>query len=241
MDTCLTVDTRRPKRRAVFMAHQLTTPYIKDSTELFRHYKKLAERALAQCLDEGLFTELDTESNCIAIIVKHMAEQHAPRAGKISRPPTAKSPTAIATQTEAPPKSRAELMELWESGWKYLFDALETPCRRGCDAHRLHPHRAAFRHAGHQSPDRPLFLSCRPDHLSRQTFRRPIRPMDCRHSPPQKVRRLQRQSRLWPGLAALVFKSLLPPWEHRCPRQILMLMFCSEDAMKSVPGWRSRV
>src|SRR5260370_21882189 len=55
------------------MPHQLTTSYIKDSTELFRYYKKLVERALAQCPDEGLFTALDEESNCIAIIVKHMA------------------------------------------------------------------------------------------------------------------------------------------------------------------------
>src|SRR5260370_37043536 len=55
------------------MPHQLTTSYIKDSTELFRYYKKLVERALAQCLDEGLFTALDEESNCIAIILKHMA------------------------------------------------------------------------------------------------------------------------------------------------------------------------
>jgi len=26
---------------------------------------------------------------------------------------------------EDPPKTRAELMELWERGWKYVFDALE--------------------------------------------------------------------------------------------------------------------
>src|SRR5258707_12546381 len=55
------------------MPHQLTTSYIKDSTELFRYYKKLVERALAQCPDEGLFTALDEESNCIAVIVKQMA------------------------------------------------------------------------------------------------------------------------------------------------------------------------
>ena len=29
------------------------------------------------------------------------------------------------TEFEAPPKTRSELMELWESGWKYVFDALE--------------------------------------------------------------------------------------------------------------------
>ncbi|MHB8526183.1 MAG: DUF1572 family protein [Candidatus Acidiferrales bacterium] len=55
------------------MAHQRTDSYLKDSLELFRYYKKLAERAMVQCPDESLFRALDAESNSIAIIVKHMA------------------------------------------------------------------------------------------------------------------------------------------------------------------------
>jgi len=55
------------------MAHQFTTSYLKDSIDLFRYYKKLGERAMAQCPDERLFTILDAESNSIAIVVKHMA------------------------------------------------------------------------------------------------------------------------------------------------------------------------
>ena len=53
------------------MAHEFTTSYLKDSIDVFRYYKKLAERAIAQCPDEALFTTLDAESNSIAIIVKH--------------------------------------------------------------------------------------------------------------------------------------------------------------------------
>ena len=55
------------------MAHQFSTSHLQDSVELFRHYKKLAERAMAQCPDDGLFATLDAESNCIAMVVKHMA------------------------------------------------------------------------------------------------------------------------------------------------------------------------
>ncbi len=54
------------------MAHQFTTSYLQDSISLFRYYKKLGERAMEQCPDEGLFATLDPESNSIAIIVKHM-------------------------------------------------------------------------------------------------------------------------------------------------------------------------
>ena len=55
------------------MPHQFSTSYVRDSIGLFHYYKKLGERAMAQCPDEGLFTALDAESNSIAIIVKHMA------------------------------------------------------------------------------------------------------------------------------------------------------------------------
>lgn len=107
------------------MAHQLTTSYIKDSTELFRYYKKLVERALAQCPDEGLFTALDEESNSIAIIVKHMAGNMRSRWQDFLTTDGEKPDRNRDTEFEAPPKTRAELMELWESGWKYVLGALE--------------------------------------------------------------------------------------------------------------------
>jgi hypothetical protein len=107
------------------MTHQLTTSYVKDSTELFRHYKKLVERALAQCPDEGLFISLDQESNSIAIIVKHMAGNMRSRWKDFLTTDGEKPDRNRDSEFEEPPKTRAELMELWESGWKYVFDALE--------------------------------------------------------------------------------------------------------------------
>jgi hypothetical protein len=55
------------------MALKITHSYLEDSIAVLRHYKGLAERAMAQVADEQLFTELDRESNSIAITVKHMA------------------------------------------------------------------------------------------------------------------------------------------------------------------------
>ena len=107
------------------MAHQLTTSYVKDSTDLFRHYKKLGERAMAQCPDEGLFVMLDAESNSIAIIVKHMAGNMRSRWRHFLTTDGEKPDRNRDTEFEAPPKTRAELMAMWEGGWKYLFDALE--------------------------------------------------------------------------------------------------------------------
>ncbi len=56
------------------MAHEFTTSYIQDSLEVFKAYKRLAERAIEQVTDEQLFAVLDPKRlNSIAIIVKHMA------------------------------------------------------------------------------------------------------------------------------------------------------------------------
>src|SRR5579872_4218058 len=107
------------------MAHQFSTDYIKDSASLFRYYKRLAERAMEQCPDEGLFATLDPESNSIAIIVKHLAGNMRSRWRDFLTTDGEKPDRHRDTEFEEAPKTRAEMMNLWEGGWKYLFDALE--------------------------------------------------------------------------------------------------------------------
>ena len=107
------------------MPHQFTTSYVKDSIDLFRYYKKLAERAMAQCSDENLFAVIDAESNSIAIIVKHMAGNMHSRWMDFLTTDGEKPDRNRDTEFEDAPKTRAALMELWECGWKYVFDALQ--------------------------------------------------------------------------------------------------------------------
>jgi hypothetical protein len=107
------------------MAHQATTSYLKDSIGLFHYYKKLGERAMAQCPDEGLFVTLDAESNSIAILVKHMAGNMRSRFTDFLISDGEKPDRNRDTEFENPPNTRAELMALWDRGWKCVFDALE--------------------------------------------------------------------------------------------------------------------
>jgi hypothetical protein len=107
------------------MAHQLSTSYARDSVGVFQYYKKLADRAMAQCPDDGLFTVLDAESNSIAIIVKHMAGNMRSRWTDFLTSDGEKPDRNRDAEFEAPPATRAELMEMWERGWKLLFGALE--------------------------------------------------------------------------------------------------------------------
>ena len=107
------------------MPHQLTTSYLKDSIDLFHYYKKLAERAMAQCPDAALFQALDAESNSIAVIVKHMSGNMRSRWTNFLTTDGEKPDRNRDTEFEAPPTTRAELTETWERGWKILFSALE--------------------------------------------------------------------------------------------------------------------
>ena len=106
------------------MAHQLTTSYVKDSIDLFRYYKKLGERAMEQCPDHELFATLDAESNSMATIVKHMAGNMRSRWTDFLTSDGEKPDRNRDSEFETPPKTRTELMAVWEGGWKHVFDAL---------------------------------------------------------------------------------------------------------------------
>jgi Protein of unknown function (DUF1572) len=108
------------------MPHELTTSYIKDSITLFRYYKKMAESAMAQCPDSGLFTSLDKESNSIAIIVKHMTGNMRSRWTNFLTTDGEKPDRDRDSEFEEPPKTRADLFTLWDAGWKIFLDALDS-------------------------------------------------------------------------------------------------------------------
>ncbi|HEV3219287.1 MAG TPA: DUF1572 domain-containing protein [Candidatus Acidoferrales bacterium] len=107
------------------MAHQLTTSYSKDVVALFRQYKGLGERAIEQCPEDALFSTLDPESNSIAIIVKHMAGNMRSRWTDFLTSDGEKPDRNRDSEFEEPPKKKAELLAMWEAGWKTMFDALE--------------------------------------------------------------------------------------------------------------------
>ena len=106
------------------MAVEFTTSYLKDSADVLRYYKRLGERAMEQAPDAGLFATLDAESNSIATIVKHMHGNMRSRWTGFLSSDGEKPDRKRDTEFEAPPKTRAELMVLWEAGWKFIFDAL---------------------------------------------------------------------------------------------------------------------
>jgi hypothetical protein len=107
------------------MPHQFTTSYLEESLACLRQYKKLAENAMAQVTDEQLFATLDPEANSIAIIVKHMAGNMRSRWTDFLTTDGEKPDRHRDSEFEDPPATREAVMELWESGWRLVFGALE--------------------------------------------------------------------------------------------------------------------
>jgi len=80
---------------------------------------------MGQCPDDCLFVTLDAESNSIAIIVKHMAGNMRSRWRDFLTTDGEKPDRHRDTEFENAPTTRAQLNEMWERGWKYVFEALE--------------------------------------------------------------------------------------------------------------------
>lgn len=98
---------------------------MKDSVSLFRYYKKLGENAIAQCPDAGLVAVLDEQSNSIAIIVKHLAGNMISRWTDFLTSDGEKPNRNRDSEFEDAPKTRVEILDLWDAGWKCVFGTLE--------------------------------------------------------------------------------------------------------------------
>lgn len=107
------------------MPVEFTTSYLKDALGIFRTYKNLAERAMAQVTDEQLFVCLDPESNSIALIVKHIAGNMRSRWTDFLTTDGEKPDRNRDSEFEDPPAARDALMRTWEDGWRHVFDAVE--------------------------------------------------------------------------------------------------------------------
>src|SRR5215472_18278736 len=107
------------------MALEFTTSYIKDSADTLHYYKKLAERSFEQLPDEMLTAAPDPGSNSIAIIVKHLSGNMRSRWRDFLTTDGEKPDRNRDGEFEAPPKTRAEVLALWDSGWELVFRELD--------------------------------------------------------------------------------------------------------------------
>src|SRR5580704_7367724 len=109
------------------MHDEIATHYLEEVRRQFRGHKRLAEGAIAQLKDEELFIALDSESNSIAVLVKHLSGNMRSRFTDF-----------LTTDGEKPDRdrdrefeinsatTRADVMRWWEEGWARVFAAIDA-------------------------------------------------------------------------------------------------------------------
>lgn len=109
------------------MSEQILQNVLDESVNAFLSYKTLAEKAIAQVSEEEFFKLIDPEANSIALIVKHIGGNLTSRwtdflTSDGEKPTRNRDSEFNETKTD----TRENLLELWENGWKTLFDSLNS-------------------------------------------------------------------------------------------------------------------
>lgn len=90
----------------------------------FQYYKELGDKTFAQLSDEQLFWQFNEESNSIAVIVKHIAGNMLSRWTDFLTEDGEKEWRNRDAEFVNDFKTKKEVVDFWERGWKCLFDAL---------------------------------------------------------------------------------------------------------------------
>jgi len=100
--------------------------YLKDILRTYRNYQVLGEKGIAQVRDDSaLHTQIDPDSNSIAVIVKHVAGNLRSRFTDFLTTDGEKPTRNRDTEFEMPARaSRAEILAWWSDGFRVVSEAI---------------------------------------------------------------------------------------------------------------------
>jgi Protein of unknown function (DUF1572) len=101
--------------------------YLDEAFRSFRGYKRMADGALAQLNDEDFFYLPDSESNSVAIVVKHIAGNLRSRWTDFlttdgEKPDRNRDQEFLLTAAD----TREDLMRRWEQSWETVFNTIKS-------------------------------------------------------------------------------------------------------------------
>ncbi len=91
----------------------------------FLYYKELGDKTFSQLSDEQIFWKYNEESNSVAVIVKHIAGNMLSRWTNFLKEDGEKNWRNRDSEFVNTFKTKSEVLEYWEKGWKCLLEALE--------------------------------------------------------------------------------------------------------------------
>jgi len=106
---------------------EIASHYLEEIKRQMRGHKRMAESAMAQLDDTDLFTVIDSESNSVAILVKHMAGNARSRFTDFLSSDGEKPDRFRDREFEiSATTTREEVMRWWEGGWGSVFSARDS-------------------------------------------------------------------------------------------------------------------
>ena len=100
--------------------------YLTDVVRQYRMYKGYVDKALPRVADKDLHTELDANSNSIAVIIKHVTGNLRSRFRDFLTADGEKPDRHRDTEFEMPDRaSRDQLLAWWDEAWGILFGSIE--------------------------------------------------------------------------------------------------------------------
>jgi len=101
--------------------------YLEDLARTFRSYQALGERAIAQAPDADLHTELDANSNSIAVVVKHVSGNLRSRFRDFLTTNGEKPDRNRDGEFQMPERAgRADVLRWWSDGFAAALGAIEA-------------------------------------------------------------------------------------------------------------------
>jgi len=105
----------------------MRSAYLKDVVRQFRMFKGFVDKALPRVPDGRLHTQLDANSNSIAVIVKHLGGNLRSRYREFLTTDGEKPDRDRDREFETTgQESRAEIVKWWDEGWSIAFASLEA-------------------------------------------------------------------------------------------------------------------
>jgi len=101
------------------------TNYLDSIKKLFRYYKSVGDRAIAQVDERAIHWRYNSDSNSIIVIVKHIAGNYISRWTDFLTSDGEKLSRDRDDEFEGEDMSKADMLALWEKGWDCLFNAID--------------------------------------------------------------------------------------------------------------------
>ncbi len=103
----------------------ISNNYLDNIKKLFRYYKSVGDKAIAQVDERGIHWRYNNDSNSIVVIVKHIAGNSISRWTDFLTTDGEKPWRDRDDEFENEQMTKADMLAYWEKGWDCLFTAID--------------------------------------------------------------------------------------------------------------------